>query len=96
LPSSNSQQPAGTGRRTLAGHHVISHRLEVLNHGGTDASLIRRLRAGFAVATLSVPARYIHTVNEPVSIGDADVAIALLARYLEDAHRRDYDAVGRT
>ena len=58
----------------------------MLNHGGTDASLIQRLREGVAVATLSIPARYIHTVNETASIRDTEQATNLLARYLEDAH----------
>ncbi|MDQ3657756.1 MAG: M42 family metallopeptidase [Chloroflexota bacterium] len=66
--------------------------LEVLNHGGTDASLIQRLRAGVAVVTLSIPARYIHTVNETVAIGDVDRCVTLLARYLEEAHTRRLEA----
>ena len=64
--------------------------LEVLNHGGTDASLIQRLRAGVAVVTLSIPARYIHTVNETVAISDVVQTITLLAKYLEVVHTRDY------
>jgi putative aminopeptidase FrvX len=74
--------------RDLAGEHGIPYQLEVLNHGGTDASLVQRLRAGVAVATISIPARYIHTVNETASISDADLATTLLARYLEDVHTR--------
>jgi endoglucanase len=72
--------------RDLADQHGIPYQLEVLDRGGTDASLIQRLRSGVAVATLSIPARYIHTVNETASIRDADHATTLLARYLEDAH----------
>jgi tetrahedral aminopeptidase len=75
--------------RDLAAAHDIPYQLEVLNHGGTDASLIQRLRVGVAVATISVPARYIHTVNETVSISDADHAATLLARFLEDSHTSD-------
>jgi len=62
----------------------------VLNHGGTDASPIQRLRAVATVATLSIPARYILPVNETVAITDADNSVALLASYLQDAHDRDY------
>ena len=76
--------------RDLAAQHALPYQLEVLNHGGTDASLIQRLRAGIAVVTLSIPARYIHTVNETVAISDVDHTVTLLARYLEDAHSREY------
>jgi len=72
--------------------HSLSCQPEALNHGATDASLIQRLRAGVAVVTLSVPARYIHTVNETVAITDVDNSVTLLARYLEDAHNREYTA----
>lgn len=68
--------------RAIARELDMPVQLEVLNHGGTDASLIQRLRAGVSVVTLSIPARYIHTVNETVSIGDVDGCVKLLARYL--------------
>ena len=74
--------------RDLADQNGIPWQLEVLNHGGTDASLIQRLRSGVAVVTISIPARYIHTVNETVSLTDVEHTIGLLARYLEDAHTR--------
>ena len=80
--------------RDLARQHDIPYQLEVLNHGGTDASLIQRLRAGVAVATLSIPARYIHTVNESVAISDVDHSVALLASYLRDAHTREHTDAG--
>ena len=72
--------------RDLARQHDIPYQLEVLNHGGTDASLVQRLRAGVAVVTLSIPARYIHTVNETAVTADIDHTVTLLARYLESAH----------
>ncbi|HEV2065758.1 MAG TPA: M42 family metallopeptidase [Thermomicrobiales bacterium] len=78
--------------RDLAAQHSIPYQLEVLNHGGTDASLIQRLRAGVAVVTLSIPARYIHTVNETVAVSDIEHTVTLLAKYLEDAHSREYTA----
>jgi tetrahedral aminopeptidase len=74
--------------RDIADQYGIPYQLEVLNHGGTDASLIQRLRSGVAVVTLSIPARYIHTVNETVSVSDVGHSIGLLARYLADAHTR--------
>jgi endoglucanase len=72
--------------REIAEERNIPLQLEVLNHGGTDASLVQRLRAGVGVVTLSIPARYIHTVNETVAITDVDQTITILAHYLEQAH----------
>ncbi len=79
--------------RDLAHQHDIPIQLEVLNQGGTDASLIQRIRAGVAVVTLSLPARYIHTVNEMAHIGDVERGVTLLARYLEAAEERYLTAV---
>lgn len=78
--------------REVAEARGIPYQIEVLNHGGTDASLIQRLRAGVAVATISVPARYIHTVNETVAIADVERSVDLLAGWLEEAHTRKYGA----
>jgi endoglucanase len=72
--------------REIARELDIPLQLEVLNHGGTDASLIQRLRKGVSVATLSIPARYLHTVNETVAIRDVEQCIVLLRHYLERAH----------
>jgi endoglucanase len=72
--------------REIARELTIPLQLEVLNHGGTDASLIQRLRKGVSVATLSIPARYLHSVNETVAISDVDHCVAILSRYLERAH----------
>ncbi|MGB3305598.1 MAG: hypothetical protein WBA63_05385 [Thermomicrobiales bacterium] len=77
--------------RDIAAQHRLSYQLEVLNRGGTDASLIPRTRSGVTVCTLSVPARYIHTVNEMASQRDVEATVTLLARYLEDAADRSYD-----
>jgi endoglucanase len=60
----------------------ISLQLEVLDHGGTDASLIQRLRGGVSVVTISIPARYIHTVNETAATKDIDQSVALLTEFL--------------
>jgi endoglucanase len=78
--------------RDIARDLGIPLQLEVLNQGGTDASLIQRLRAGVSVITLSIPARYIHTVNETVAISDVEHSVTLLTRYLEQAHTLDLTA----
>jgi putative aminopeptidase FrvX len=76
--------------RDLARREGIPFQMEVLPRGGTDAGAMQRARAGIPVITLSVPARYVHTVNEMVSESDLEAAITLLARYLEEAHTYDY------
>ena len=76
--------------RDLAEKHSIKHQLEILSRGGTDAGAIQRSRAGVPTFTLSLPTRYIHTVNEMASIADIEATTALLARYLEDAHNGRY------
>ena len=76
--------------RDLAEKHKIPHQLEVLAAGGTDAGAIQRSRDGVPSFTLSVPTRYIHTVNEMASVKDIEASIDLLALYLEDAHNGNY------
>ena len=76
--------------RDLAEKHKIKHQLEVLPRGGTDAGGIQRTRGGVPSFTLSIPTRYVHTVNEMANVGDIEATITLLARYLEDAHTRKY------
>ena len=77
--------------RDLAEKHGIKHQLEIMSRGGTDAGAIQLSRAGVPTFTLSLPTRYIHTVNEMASIADIEAATALLARYLEDAHNGKYN-----
>jgi endoglucanase len=77
--------------RGLAEKHKIKHQIEVLPFGGTDAGGIQRLHGGIPSFTLSIPTRYIHTVNETVHRDDMDATVALLARYIEDAHKGKYE-----
>ncbi|MFN3682569.1 MAG: M42 family metallopeptidase [Fimbriimonadaceae bacterium] len=76
--------------RELAERHGIKHQMEILPFGGTDAGGVQRLHGGIPSFTLSVPSRYVHTVNETVHRADVQAAIDLLARYIEDAHNGDY------
>jgi len=77
--------------RELAVEHKIPHQLEILPRGGTDGGALQRSASGCAGITLSVPTRYIHTVNEMVSQSDVQSAIDLLAVYLQAAGAdRDY------
>jgi len=76
--------------RDLADKHEIKYQLEVLPRGGTDAGGIQRSRGGVPSFTLSIPSRYVHTVNEMAAVTDIEATIKLLVRYLEDAHSRTY------
>jgi len=76
--------------RSLAEKHMIKHQMEILSLGGTDAGGVQRLHGGIPAFTLSIPTRYVHTVNETVHGADMDACVALLARYIEDAHNGDY------
>jgi tetrahedral aminopeptidase len=80
--------------RDIAEAQKIPHQLEILPRGGTDAGGIQRSRGGVPSFTLSVPTRYVHTVNEMAHQDDIAAAIDLLAAYLEDAHSRDYGYAG--
>ncbi|MFO7952916.1 MAG: M42 family metallopeptidase [Bacillota bacterium] len=68
--------------KEIAREEKIPHQMEILPRGGTDASGIQKTKAGIPVATLSVPCRYVHTVNEMVNKKDLEASINLLAAYL--------------
>lgn len=76
--------------RDVAEAKGIKYQLEILARGGTDAGGIQRSRGGVPSFTLSIPTRYVHTVNEMAHIEDIQGAISLLAAYLEEAHTRSY------
>ena len=76
--------------RTIAEEKGINHQMEILSAGGTDAGGVQRLHGGIPSFTLSIPSRYVHTVNETVDADDVQACIDLLARYIEDAHNGDY------
>ena len=76
--------------RRIAEREEIPHQMEILPAGGTDAGGVQRLHGGIPAITLSIPCRYVHTVNEMVDENDVQACITLLARYLEEAHTGDY------
>ena len=69
--------------RDIAEKEGIAHQMEILPFGGTDAGGIQRVREGIPSFTLSVPTRYIHTVDEMASKADIEASYTLLARFLE-------------
>lgn len=76
--------------REIAQRENIPYQMEILPRGGTDAGGIQRSRGGVPSITLSIPTRYVHTVNEMVAESDVQACIDLLARYLEVAQEFDY------
>ncbi len=76
--------------RDIAEKNGIPFQMEILPRGGTDAGAIQRVQSGCAAITLSIPTRYLHSVNETASISDIDACIDLLARFLEEAGSRSY------
>lgn len=76
--------------RSVAEKNSIKYQMELLTAGGTDAGGIQRLNGGIPAFTLSIPTRYIHTVNETVHKDDVQASVDLLARYMEDAANGDY------
>lgn len=80
--------------RDVAEKHNIPYQLEILARGGTDAGGIQRSQGGIPSFTLSIPTRYVHTVNEMAAVSDIQACIDLLARYLEEAHTRAYGYEG--
>ena len=76
--------------RDVAEKHGIKYQMEILARGGTDAGGIQRGREGVPSFTLSIPTRYVHTVNEMAYVEDIQACIDLLAKYLEEAHTREY------
>jgi endoglucanase len=76
--------------RAIARREGIAHQMEVLPAGSTDAAAMQKARHGTASATLSLPSRYVHTVNEMVSLSDIEADIALLVAYLGEVAPGDY------
>jgi len=76
--------------RAIATREGIPYQLEINPLGATDASGVQLLLGGVPVMTLSIPTRYVHSVNEMVSASDVQACIDLLAHYLEEAHMGDY------
>jgi tetrahedral aminopeptidase len=68
--------------RSMADKKKIPLQLEILPRGGTDAGAMQRCKCGSRAITLSVPTRYVHSVNETVHKVDVQAAIDLLAAYL--------------
>jgi len=68
--------------RKIADKKKIKYQLEILPRGGTDAGAMQRTGPGARAVTLSIPTRYIHSVNETANRKDIQGGIDLLAAFL--------------
>lgn len=66
----------------LAEKHDITHQMEVLPLGGTDAGPMQRARGGAPTVTLSIPTRYIHSVTETINKQDLYATKEILLKFL--------------
>jgi endoglucanase len=77
--------------RRLAEKHNITHQMEILPRGGTDAGAIQMSRGGVPVITISIPVRYVHTANEMAAVEDVHATVDLMARFLQTAQDVNLD-----
>lgn len=74
----------------IAEQNDIPFQLEVLPRGGTDAGAFQRAAAGSFTCTVSIPSRYVHSVNEMCAKSDIQACVDLVAQFLREAGTRDY------
>lgn len=73
--------------KETAERNKIQYQLDVSDGGTTDATAIQLTRTGIPTGTVSVPARYIHSPVEVVSLKDIDLCTELVARSVESVDR---------
>ncbi len=59
------------------------HQFEVLEFGGTDAGAFQTSGGGIASGGISIPVRYVHSVNETASVKDIEEAIDTVVKICE-------------
>ncbi|MHA1300326.1 MAG: M42 family metallopeptidase [Candidatus Helarchaeota archaeon] len=70
----------------VAKENVIPYQLEVFQGGTTDATSIALSRGGVPAASIGIPARYLHTPVELLSMKDVNNAIQLILHALKKIH----------
>jgi len=76
--------------KETAKNEKIAYQIEILPRGGTDAGGIQRTKTGIPVITLSVPCRYVHTVNEMINKKDIEGTIKLLQAFIGKANLSEF------
>jgi putative aminopeptidase FrvX len=72
--------------RESAERESIPHQFSVGDGGNTDATAINITKAGIPCGVICVPARYIHSPVEVLSLRDLDNGAALIAAAIERVH----------
>ena len=62
----------------------ITHQMEVLDGGSTDARPMQVAGPGCAAGCISIPCRYVHTPSETVDARDVEGAVQLLVALLSE------------
>jgi len=73
--------------RETATESSIPYQLDVGNGGTTDATAINITKTGIPCTVVSVPARYIHSPVEVLSLSDLRNGARLIAEAIRSAHR---------
>ncbi len=81
-----ASRPVVKWLRESAERASIPHQLNVGDGGNTDATAINITKAGIPCSVIAVPARYIHSPVEVLSLRDLDNGAALIAAAIERAH----------
>jgi putative aminopeptidase FrvX len=68
---------------TCAERNQIKYQLNILPLGGTDGAAMQLSRTGVATISISLPSRYVHTVQEAVHTDDLAAEIKLLSVWLQ-------------
>jgi endoglucanase len=63
----------------------ISHQIDIIDGGMTDAAIIYTNREGILTGILSIPTRYIHAPSSVFNIKDIESAVTLAAATIESA-----------
>ena len=67
----------------IAKEKKIPYQLEILEGGGTDTSSMQMTGCGAKTTALSVPTRYIHSINETINKKDYDACVDLTVEILK-------------
>ncbi|HUN23195.1 MAG TPA: M42 family metallopeptidase, partial [Anaerolineales bacterium] len=62
--------------------HGIPFQREILANGSTDARAVQISRGGVLAGCLSIPCRYVHSINEMVDLQDVSNSIKLLQSFI--------------
>lgn len=61
----------------------LKYQYEVLPYGGCDAGALQLCCGGIKTGALSVPIRYVHTVNETANTSDIKDAVRIVVKMCE-------------